>query len=302
MGESGCTQVDQDVIEAIRSLGNTHRLQILLALDKIEQEHQQARYSMTFSELYEAVDIDSTSQFSYHLKQLLNQFITETPAGYRLTYSGNKIARVILSGIYESATTFEDTEVSGSCIFCKETALIATLEGELFRIRCTSCDAILVTDFIPQSQSRERTAVEITESFGYRIWSMFFQLRGGVCPECFGKVEKDIEVYTQNGKSHHIHVNTCKSCKYITKLPIEMAVAFHPAVIYWFWKQDLPLMDIPLWEFFGYLTSDVITTEVIAEDPFSANFEITLDQQTLNLGMEGTDSVVLKSQSRLHHS
>lgn len=295
MGGAGSTQVDQDVIDAISSLGNTHRLQILLALDNIEQEHQKPRHTMTFSELYEAVDIDSTSRFSYHLKKLLDQFITETPDGYRLTYSGNKIARVILSGIYQSAATFEDTEVSGSCIFCNETALLATLEAELFRIRCTACDAILVTDFIPQSQSRERTAMEIIESFGYRIWSMCLQLRGDVCPECYGKVEKDIDVYSQNGKYQHIHVNSCQACKYVITLPIEMVVAFHPAVIYWFWKHDLPLLDAPLWEFFEYLTSDVITTAVHSEDPFSAHFEITLDEQTLNLRMEGTDSVWLTS-------
>ena len=287
--------IDQDVVEAISSLGNKHRLQILLALDKVEQEHQKPRHTMSFSELYNEVDIDSTSQFSYHLNQLLDQFITETPDGYRLTYSGNKIVRVILSGIYESAATFEDTDVPGSCIFCEGTALVATVEAELFRIRCPSCDAILVTDFIPKSQSRGRTAEEIIESYGYRIWSMGLQLRGGVCPECYGPVAKDVDAYSQNGKSHYIHAYNCQECKYVITLPIELAVAFHPSVIYWFWKHDLPLLDIPLWEFFEYLTSDVIATEVVDEDPFAANFEITVDDQTLNLKLEGSDPVTLKS-------
>ncbi len=289
------TQIDQDVVEAISSLGHAHRLQILLALDTAEREHQKPRQTMSFSELYKEVDIDSTSQFSYHLNQLIDQFITETSDGYRLTYSGNKITRVILSGLYESVVPFDDTEVPGSCIFCDEPALVATVETELFRIRCTSCDAILVTDFIPKSQSRGRTAEEIIDSYGYRIWSMFLQLRGRVCPECFGLIDKDVDVYEQNGKSLYISVNRCRECNYIITLPIEMAVAFHPSVIYWCWRYDLPLLDTPLWEFFEYLTSDVIATEVLDEDPFVANVEITLGDQTLNLKIEGSDSVTLIS-------
>lgn len=289
------TDISEDVIEAISSLGNRHRLEMVLALDKVEQEHQKPRHTMSFSELYEVVSIDSTSQFSYHLNQLIDHFITETPEGYRLTYSGNKIARVILSGMYESAADFHDLSVAGSCIFCAESALIATVEEELFRIRCDACDAILVTDFIPKSQSAGRTVEAIAESYGYRIWSMALQLRGGVCPECFGVVDTNVDVYEQHGSSHPIQVHRCRECKFVITLPIELSVAFHPAVIYWFWKHDLPLLDIPLWEFFDYIVSDVISTEVISDDPISISFEISVENQQLTLVMADTGALSLHS-------
>lgn len=287
-------QIDQEVVEAVSSLGNSKRLQILLVLDKVEQEHQKPWHTMSFTELYDAVDINSSSQFSYHLNQLVGQFIAETSDGYRLTYSGTKIVRTLISGIYKSTSTFEDTKVAGACLFCEEASLLAILDTEQFRIRCTSCDAILVTDFIPQSQTRARSSVEIIESFGYRIWSMYIQLRGRVCPECFGPVDTVVDVYEQNGQAHHIHVNSCRECQYIISLPIEVPVVFHPAVLHAFWKHNISILDIPLWEFFEYITSEIIVADIVSEDPFAADFEITLDDMTLNLRMDDTASVALE--------
>ncbi|WP_320443112.1 ArsR/SmtB family transcription factor [Halosolutus halophilus] len=286
-------QIDQEVVDAINALGNTQRLQILLALDKVEQEHQKPWHTMSFTELYDAVDIDSSSQFSYHLDQLVGQFISETPDGYRLTYSGHKIVRVIISDVYESTATFEDSEVSGVCLFCDEASLLATLDAEHFRIRCTSCDAILVTDFFPRSQTRDRTSAEIIESFGYRIWSMYIQLRGDVCPECFGRVDTAVDVYEHNGKTIHLHVSSCRECQHIISIPIEVTVAFHPAVLHQFWEHDISLLDVPLWEFFEYITSDVIVTDIVSDNPFAATFEITLGNETIRLKMDDTGTVTI---------
>lgn len=288
------SQIDQGVVDAITALGNSKRLEILLALDKVEQEHQKPWHTMSFTELYDAVDVDSTSQFSYHLDQLVGQFVSETPDGYRLTYSGNKIVRTVISDVYESTSKFEDSEVSGTCLFCEEASLLATLDAEQFRIRCTSCDAILVTDFFPKSQTRGRTTEEIIESVGYRIWSMHIQLRGDVCPECFGRVDTAFDVYEHNGKIHHLYSSTCRECKYIISIPIEVTAAFHPAVLHQFWEHDISLLDVPLWEFFEYITSDVIVTNIVSDDPVTATFEITLNDETIHLKMDDTGTVSIR--------
>ncbi|MFC4542471.1 helix-turn-helix domain-containing protein [Halosolutus amylolyticus] len=284
-------QIDQGVVDAVNALGNSKRLEILLALDKVEQEHQKPWHTMSFTELYDAIDVDSTSQFSYHLDQLVGQFVSETADGYRLTYSGNKIVRTIVSGVYESTSTFEDSEVSGACLFCGEASLLATLDAEQFRIRCTSCDATLVTDFFPKSQTRGRTTAEIIESVGYRIWSMYIQLRGDVCPECFGRVDTTVDVYEHNGKSHHLHISSCRECQHIVSIPIEVTVAFHPAVLHRFWEHGISLLDVPLWEFFEYIVSDVIVTDIVSDDPFAATFEITPNDETIYLKMDDTGTV-----------
>lgn len=285
--------IDQEVVDAISSLGNSKRLQMLLALDEVEREHHERRHTKTFTELYEAVDIESSSQFSYHLNRLVGQFVSETPNGYRLTYSGTKIVRVIRSGVYETTSAFADREVSGACLFCDETTLLATLDSDQFRIRCTSCDAVLVTDFCPESQTRGRTPTGIIESYCSRIWSVYVQLRGGICPECFGPVETVVSQYEHSGNAQYIHNSSCRECQFLVSMPVEVPVAFHPAVLSLFWDHGVSILDVPLWEFYEYITSDVIGMEVVSEDPFDACFTVTLDDDTLSLRMDDSVTVTL---------
>ncbi|SDK58369.1 ArsR/SmtB family transcription factor [Natronorubrum texcoconense] len=294
MGVDQNDQIDQEVVDAISALGNSQRLQILLALGEVEREHHEQRFTMTFTELYDAVDIDSTSQFSYHLNQLVGQFVSETPDGYRLTYSGTKIVRVIRSGVYESTSTFEDQEVSGACVFCDETTLLATLDVDQFRIRCTSCNAILITDFCPQSQTRNRTSEEVIESFCYRIWSMYILLRGGICPECFGPVDTVVSQYEHGENAQHIYNSSCRECQFLVSMPVEVPVAFYPAVLSLFWEHGISVLDVPLWDLYEYITSDVIVMEVISDKPFEARFTVTLNDESLSLRMDDTVTVTLE--------
>lgn len=295
MGLDRSAQIDPEVVDAISSLGNSQRLQILLALGEVVREHHEQRHTMTFTELYNAVDVDSSSQFSYHLNQLVGQFVSETPDGYRLTYSGTKIVRVIRSGVYESASAFDDRELSGACLFCDETSLLATLDTDLFRIRCTSCDAILITVFCPQSQTHDRTSTEIIESFGYRIWSMYVQLRGDICPECFGPVDTVVDQYEHGENAQYIHNSSCRECQHLISMPVEVPVVFHPAALALFWEHGISILDVPLWELYEYFTSDVIVTDIVSDDPFVANFTITLDDETLSLRMDDTVTVTVES-------
>lgn len=290
--------IDQDVVDAISSLGNPKRLQILLALDETEREHHEPRHTKTFTELYDAVDIGSSSQFTYHLNQLVGQFVSETSNGYRLTYSGTKIVRVIRSGVYETTSAFEDRNVSGVCLFCDETTLLATLDIDQFRIRCTSCDAVLITDFCPRSQSRDRTTTEIIESYCYRIWSMYIQLRGGICPECFGPVDTVVSQYEHGGTVQHIHNSSCRECQFLVSMPVEVPVAFHPAVLSLFLDHGVSILDVPLWEFYEYITSEVIAMEIVSEEPFEAHFTVTMDGESLSLRMD--DAVTVSLEPRDH--
>ena len=210
---------DGDVAGAIGSLGDRRRLEILFALAEAERASGRMWKTLSFTELYDAVDLDSTSQFSYHLKRLVGPFLTETPDGYHLTYAGAKIARALRSGEYESTPEFEDRAVEGICVFCESTSLVATLADEQFLVRCRTCDSTLITDFFPRSQSRGRTPAETVESFGHRIWSSFVQLQGNVCPECYGRVETSVEALdpdlaarVRGEATRHSHVSACREC------------------------------------------------------------------------------------------
>jgi len=284
---------DETVTDAIGALGDPRRLEILFALTEAERPQETPWTTMSFTELYDAVDIDSTSQFAYHLKRLVGPFLTETPDGYQLTYSATKIARAIRSGEYESTSAFEDRSIDGVCLFCASESLVATLEAEHFLVRCESCDSTLLTDLFPRSQSRGRTPAEIVDSFGHRIWSSFVQLRADVCPECHGRIETTVEGIERGGDSLYVLASTCHECGFVLTLPVEVAAAFHPAAVCHCWDHGISLWDVPLWEFFEFIVTGEIAADVASADPVDVRFEFTFDEESLYLTMDDTLAVTV---------
>ncbi|MFC4543144.1 ArsR/SmtB family transcription factor [Halosolutus amylolyticus] len=280
------TRIEDDVVDAIASLGNRQRLEILVVLADRAREVGVDGHPMTFTDLYDAVDVDSTSQFSYHLDRLVGEFVAETSEGYRLTYGGDKIVRAIRSDLYASATAFEDRAVDGACVLCEGDELAASLVDGRFVVRCRACDATLVTDYFPRSQARHRTPAEIVDSFGYRIWSTVILIQGDVCPECYGIVDTRANEPVDGDRSFPVHVSTCRECGLVITLPIEVTAAFHPAVVGYFWSHGVSLFSLPLWEFFEHVTSGAVRTDVVSEDPFAATIEFAFDDETLAIDVD----------------
>ncbi|MBX0297558.1 hypothetical protein EGH23_22025 [Halomicroarcula sp. F27] len=78
-------------------------------------------------------------------------------------------------------------------------------------------------------------------------------------------------------------------------MPIELPVAFHPVVLYLFWKHGISVLDLPLWELYEYTTSDVFVTNIVSVEPFVADFTIALEDEILSLRMDDTATVTLNS-------
>ncbi|ADD06127.1 HTH domain protein [Natrialba magadii ATCC 43099] len=278
-------RIDPDVVESISALGNRTRLEILLALAEVERERKEQWPRLSFTELYDAVGVESTSQFSYHLDRLVGHFVAETADGYRLTYGGDKIVRTILSGLYESTSSFDDTAVDGVCVFCEASSLVAMVDEEQFRIRCDGCGSTLLIDLLPRSQTRHRSASEIIDSVGRRIWVTGMLVRGSVCPECYGWVDTSVTSHRHDGRTLYTLGCTCRECWLTIHVPLEVVAAAHPAAVGFFWEHGISVPELPLWEFFEFLITDVVTTDVNTLDPLEATVEFTVDHETLQLEM-----------------
>ena len=285
--------VDQAMVDALDSLGNRQRLELLFTLAAAEREQQQQPLSMTFSELYDRVDVESSSQFSYHLSQLVGSFVAKAPDGYHLTQGGAKLVRAIRSGVYASTPQFDSVDVSGACPLCGAVSLAATLADERFVVRCDACSTPLVTNSFPLSQARNRTPSEIVASFGSRIWSTHVLVSGAVCPECYGRVDTVVEAHDHGTHELYTHRSTCGECTFVIHVPIEATAAFHPAAVGFLWNHGISLLDLPLWEFFELMTEGVVKTDVRSVDPFEATTTITFADETLRLTIDETMTVAL---------
>ncbi|WP_254863048.1 DUF7351 domain-containing protein [Halovivax gelatinilyticus] len=286
-------RISADAADAIASLGDRRRLEILVALAAAERSEGTAGTSLSFSTLYDATDVESSSQFAYHLDQLVGPFVERTPDGYRLTYTGGRIARAVRAGLYEPATSFDDEPVGGTCIRCGSASLVATVADEGFHIHCRACEETLLSDIFPRSQARGRTAAEIVESFGHRIWGSLVQLRAGVCPECAGRVETSVTTTELGGRTLYTHASTCPECWFGFALPVEAVAVFHPAAANRLWMAGIDLWDVPLWELFEFIVSDSITTDVSSRDPLGLRFEVALEGDRLELEMDESGSVTV---------
>ena len=285
--------VEEGQVDALAALGNERRLEILLALGDREREARTDRYELTFTELYEAVDVESTSQFSYHLSQLVGPFVAGTDDGYHLTYSGDRIVRAVRSGVYEPTDRFDPVAVEGGCPACGAAALEATLADERFVVRCTACERRLLSDSFPRSQAAERTPAEVVESFGYRIWSSYVLTRGEVCPECYGRTRRRVDSHESGSETLYTFASVCATCDFAIHLPVEVPVVFHPPAVEFLWRHGVSVFDSPLWQLFALFASADWTTDVRSTDPFEARFRVALAGDELELAMDDDFTVDL---------
>lgn len=291
--EDTVTQVDRNVIESIEALANQQRLEILVALAEQKYEDGAETSTMSFTQLYDAVSCRSTSQFSYHLKQLVGKFVVETQNGYQLTYAGDKVRRAVFSGLYESSHTFGPVAVEGACPNCSAQSLSAYSTDDRFTIECRECKTPIVSDLFPRSIAQGRSTREIIDSFGYGIWAKYIFVRGDVCPECYGRLDTAVQQVERGERPMTVSVSECRQCWFTVYLPIDVVVAFHPVVIEAFWQHGVSLLDIPLWELFEYTTTETWNTTVMAEEPFSASVEIVLNETEIRLSVDHQHSVAV---------
>nr|WP_233340926.1 winged helix-turn-helix domain-containing protein [Haloprofundus sp. MHR1] len=289
--EDRSQQVDQRIVESIETLASRQRLEILVALAEKKYATGAETPAMSFTELYDAVDCQSTSQFTYHLKQLVDTFIVETPEGYQLTYAGDKVRRAVFSGLYDSSPAFEPFDIKGTCPHCGVESLKANLANDWFTVECPDCEVPIVSDLFPQSMARGRSPQEIVDSFGAAIWAKFVFVRGGICPECYGRVDTTIQCPEQDTHPYSVAINECRECWFTISMPVDMVVAFHPLVVEAFWRHGVSVLEVPLWELFEYTTAEFWETTVVAEDPFLASVELTVDDVNLSFSVDHTLNV-----------
>ncbi|WP_327052768.1 ArsR/SmtB family transcription factor [Halomicrococcus gelatinilyticus] len=278
---------------AFSILGNELRVEILrtLASAELPEDPLGEPSGLSFSELYDRVDASNTSQFSYHLNELDDAFVRETDDGYRLTYAGQKIVRTILAGTYNERPGFEPVDLDGLCPGCGETTLRAARDEEMVVIRCTGCEAPLVSVLPSPAQGRNRTASEILQSTGRYVHQEYALAVDGVCSECKGRMRGRVEPGRDPADDTYVHVVQCEECDYRLTSPIELRLLSHPAVVSFYWSHGVDIGAKPLWELFEYLFSDRWRTTVLSTDPYEFRVTFAVDGNELRIEMDETLSV-----------
>lgn len=211
---AGSTPLSPD--EAFSILGNEARLGILRTLGETDGP-------LTYSELFERIDYDDRSNFSYHLDQLTDHFVGKTAAGYTLRRPGERIMEAVLSGAVTSDPVRERTRTDRPCPFCAAPIEVG-YEQERVTMHCPECSGLLgQVDAdgarfdasgnlgfrpLPPAAVDGRSASEIHDAS--KVWTAInmHAVGRGMCPRCSGTATRSVNVC----EDHDLTNGSCDQC------------------------------------------------------------------------------------------
>lgn len=244
--------------EVFALLGNETRMQILHALweayDPIAEES-----AVSFSELYDAAEVDDSGQFNYHLDKLRGTYVRRTDAGYEFNPVGLKLVQSVIAGAGQEIS-FEPVAIDVNCRLCSGDTYLAYEAGKVLHV-CADCDGhfddpaypdgtLWGTSF-PPAGVVDRSPEELFATLSFKTFPVQAMLSGGICPRCNGPLDQSIEVCEEHapaedgpcpqcGYTQPFRVNwVCTVCKYHATGSIGETVKNHPAVIAFYYDHDI---------------------------------------------------------------
>lgn len=255
-------------------LGDSARLEIVIALHHADRDE-----SLSFSALYDAVSVDGTGKFNYHLDELVDHFVRKTDDGYELMAAGRRVARAVEAGMYTAAPTLDPVAIDGRCYACGAGDLEAAYEDERFRVRCRACDELVLGIRAPPSLVRNRDPLEVVEAVEHWSRRQVEHAIAGLCPTCGGALEPSVTDQVRDTLEVDVlAVYDCGVCGRKVLTSIAAVAARDPTVQRFHRERDAAYRDRHYWEIDQFVTNRPVTT--VSRDPprYAVTFESAGDE------------------------
>jgi DNA-binding transcriptional ArsR family regulator len=276
-----------EAVEALEALADERRVAILRALYEAESEADNpAELTLSFSELYEIVEVDGTSTFSYHLDQLTGIYVGKGDRGYTLTATGRRVVRAVLVGTYTDLPTFEGVPLEATCPACDRSPVETRCENGILAIVCPECSTPFVRDQVQPAQLVGRTPAQILESYDRKLQHDIALELDGICGECSGQVTLRPERASTQVVLEWLVMVECDRCGKRDHFPPYFALLFEPLVISFYWDHDIDLTSTPIWRVIEFVLSGEWSPEVVDTDPLECRVEIKRDGDELSVTLD----------------
>lgn len=292
---------------AFSVLGDETRLEILKRLGEADQP-------LSFSELFERVDYDDSSNFNYHLEKLVGHFVHQTEDGYFLGQPGRHVVQAVMSGAVTDIPLQEPTLVDTPCPFCSAEIEIAYQEERVEK-HCPECSGLeerpmsdggglsesgnLGHLLLPPAGLEGRTPEETLRAA--EIWTAkeTIAVVRGVCPQCSGMLNQSVTVCENHeasdgrcgecGKRFATRFSAdCSKCIFSMQAPLVTYLAGQNELIEFMMEQGInPLSP----EAFHYPMATG-KERVISIDPVEVCFTFTGNGDSLAITIDETPSIV----------
>lgn len=292
--------------EAFAVLGDQARFEILQALGKADD-------SVEYSDLFERIQYDDRSNFSYHLDKLVGHFVSRSDEGYDLRRPGERVLEAVLSGAVTTDPVRDPTGTDRPCPFCSA-SLEVGYEQEHVTMHCPECPGLVRSADSAGEQATEsgnlgyrplppaaiegRTVAEMHDAS--KTWTALTVHAAGrrICPRCSGKVDRSVEVC----ESHDASEGTCDRCgrRFGAMVSatctncvfdIRMGVAAYLGTTTEVMRHliDHGIDPIAPGEFHPYAA---VEETIVSHRPFEARYAFSVDDETLTLTVDEHLSVV----------
>lgn len=287
---------------AFELLGNDTRVGILQALWEAFESgtHDNA---VSYSALFEQVEIADSGNFTYHLERLVGPFVRSTQKGYELNQSGINIIRGIVIGSVTEDPEFGPTRIDIQCPIC-EAPVEISYQDEFMRVSCTRCEGrvrwndepgLLFGALVPPAGLRNYSSDEVFRAAVVYTLHEIASFDDGVCPHCMSPVETTLNLCQDHRPGDGTLCPNCErydlpeawmicsTCKRSIPPQASLVVLNNPRVRMFYEDHDLG-HRFASWE--TVARSFDVGEELLSENPLEVRFTITADQATLQLTMD----------------
>jgi len=192
-----------DATDVFGPLDSDLRVRVLLALFDRASDPGPDVPAVSYTELKDAVGIEDSGKFNYHLSKLTGQYVRKTDGGYEITEAGRTAVRLVRSEDLRSRVQSGRVELDATCYRCDSAVAVRYHEGRLLT-QCTGCqgqfdydripDGTLVGLPVPPSAVRNRDLKRLHAAAHRRFLERIRVMFEDVCPECAGAVERSLSV------------------------------------------------------------------------------------------------------------
>ncbi|WP_049923211.1 winged helix-turn-helix domain-containing protein [Halopiger djelfimassiliensis] len=290
--------------DPFKALGNGTRLEILRALYERGRQSPTGGGSLSYSELRDAVGIEDKGNFNYHLRQLDGRFVDRAPNGgeddgngYRLTFAGFEIAKVIDVDAWRSHESLgpialeagaDGTETADTDTGTGEKPLTATYEDSVVEIRRD--DVSLYAHAVRPAGAVDRgMELDALLDVVSTLWRHTIdRILRGICPYCHATVERSF-ADEDAGYWTHSFTATCPECGSLGGSHVGAVALTHPAVVSLFWEHDIDVTERRFWTV-PFVDDEAVT--VVDETPRRLRLDVELEGERLECFVDDTVRIV----------
>ena len=265
-------------------LSNELRIEILRALGRSPDA------GMSFSDLFDRVDVSDSGNFNYHLNELRGSLVRKDET-YELTYAGKQIIGAIYAGTYTANATVEPLSIGWTCLLCGG-EMSAEYRDETAIIRCRDCERGASFPFPPGSLD-QYARDELPRVFSRWWHHTVKRITDGFCPTCAGRLSGElVRLPDGDGARPSMAEFGCDRCGTHLRVSGATLATIHPVVEGFLTEHGFDTRNRHPSQVWGEL--DASDVQTLSTDPYriSVQFAVPTEAITAEIGPTATVSNV----------